>query len=378
MPDEQGLAATSSTEVIVLVQRPDPLQVRTRRRGSTAEIFICAVADPRTTSADLFSQIAARLGALDARILHERIFAQRDDLRRLALERRSAYGDLDDGVAPAWLCSPAGREGPLAGALIHAVAGARPSSLGPHGRRLRWAEGALVVLSGLTARADEPFATQAAAVFARASELLRQGGSALRCVARTWLWVDPIATCYAELNRARTRCFTDSGLIAADGTALHLPASTGIGLRPATGHLGLDAIATGDGVLPTTWLALGNQRSAFDYGSAFSRAARARTLTGDVLYVSGTAAIDAAGCTLAPGDAAGQIAATLANVRAVLRHLRLGEQEIVHGVVYAATPDVAEAWRRGAPSWPHLVVLAEVCRADLLFEIEVTACPGLA
>jgi enamine deaminase RidA (YjgF/YER057c/UK114 family) len=360
----------------------DPLLVRTRRRGALTEVYVTARPGAGGT-AELFGQIAGRLQQLGARILHERIFAQRDDLGRLRDERRAAYGELEDGVVPTWLLSPEGRQGPLAGVLIHAIAGARPSALGHHGRLLRWEGGGLITISGLCSDDGEVLGGSgwAEAVFARADALLRRGGATARQLARTWLWLDPMQERYADLNRARTRFFAEEGLLGADGAPVHLPASTGIGVRPAAGptrtaHLGLDAVASAGGSPPTAWLALGNQGSAFAYGSAFSRASRLQAPGGDTVYVSGTAAVDGAGRTVSGGDAEGQLRAAVDNVRAVLRDLGLREQDVVQGVVYAVSEAVAELWRRRSPTWPVAVVLADICRPDLLLEIEVTACPG--
>ena len=351
------------------------LHLRARRLGALTEVYVTAGPAAPAATAELFRQVAVQLAKRDARILHERIFAQSDDLVRLQGERRSAYGALEDGVAPTWLLSPEGRQGALAGVLVHAIAGASPTILGRHGRLVRWDGGGLVTISGLcSGDGDDP----AEGAFAHAGALLRRAGSSPRQLARTWLWLGPMRSSYADLNRARTRFFTDEGLIGADGAAVQLPASTGIGLRPSAGQLGLDAVAASEGAAPTTWLALGNQGSAFAYGSAFSRASRLPAPTGDTAYVSGTAAVDAAGRTVSIGDAEGQLRAALDNVRAVLRDLGLEEQDVVQGVVYAVSESVAELWRRCAPAWPVAVVLADICRPELLVEIEVTACSGSA
>jgi enamine deaminase RidA (YjgF/YER057c/UK114 family) len=364
-------------------ERPE-LHVRTRRAGMLTEVYVTAAPAPASATAERFGQIAALLHRLDARLLHERIFAQSDDLERLQAERRTAYGELEDGVAPTWLLSPEGRQGALAGVLVHAIAGASPSALGRHGRLLRWDAGGLITISGLCS--GDPggaaeLSGRAEAVFAQANALLRRGGSTPRQLGRTWLWLDRMHACYDDLNRARTRFFIEEGLVGAEGVPVHLPASTGIGVRPAAGptrtaHLGLDAVASAGGSLPTAWLALGNQGSAFAYGSAFSRASRLQAPGGDTVYVSGTAAVDGAGRTVSGGDAEGQLRAAVDNVRAVLRDLGLREQDVVQGVVYAVSEAVAELWRRRSPTWPVAVVLADICRPDLLLEIEVTACPG--
>jgi enamine deaminase RidA (YjgF/YER057c/UK114 family) len=201
-------------------------------------------------------------------------------------------------------------------------------------------------------------------------------GTSMTRIARTWLWIDPIYTWYRDLNKARNICFSQQGLIAADGRPVHLPASTGIGLHPVLGDISLEAIATIDGPSPTTLAAGGKQNCALDYGSAFSRAATLRTPSGDTCYVSGTAAIDAAGKTVFLGDREGQVVDTIRNVRAVLKQLAVTEADVVQGVAYCIDSQVVDIWNRLNPGWPLAVVLADICRDDLLFEIELAACPG--
>jgi len=261
-------------------------------------------------------------------------------------------------------------------AMIQAVGGvAPPIALGPRARLLRHPEASLVTLAS-GAPGAAPSDDQAEHVFAAARALLCSNGSSLAHLARTWLWVHPIHELYPRLNQARTRAFLEAGLIRADRAPVHLPASTGIGLRPQEGCVGLEGVAAAFGPPPRTWPGAGNQACAFDYGSAFSRASRLRTPFGDTTYVSGTAAIDGAGHTVAPGDAAGQVGATVANIRAVLSDLGLEERDIVQGVAYAASEDAAARWRELAPGWPLAEVRADICRPELLFEIEVTVCPG--
>ena len=53
--------------------------------------------------------------------------------------------------------------------------------------------------------------------------------------------------------------------------------------------------------------------------------------------------------------------------------------QVVAAIAYCKTPEVEAAWRRIRPDvpWPFVTVLADVCRQDLLFEVEATACPGV-
>lgn len=348
-----------------------PVHVRSRRRGDLSEHLLTGL--PGSGGArELFAEIAATLRGLGARVLLERIFSGREELGALDAIRGRAYAALADGVEPTWLASASGREGPFAGVLLHAVTGREVEVLAPQLRRLRHDRGELLALSGLVADADG-----FDAVFAHAAELLRAHGAGLEHVARTWLWVDPIGDRYAALNRARTRCYREAGLIPHEGDPRYLPASTGIGLRPRGGALGLEAIAVLGGPAPTAWLAAGNQRSAFAYGSAFSRASRAEGPAGPTVFVSGTAAIDRDGATIGRGESERQIEASLANVRALLAELGLDESAIGQGAAYATSAEVLEAWQRLAPPWPLCPVLARICRPELCFELEVTVSPPL-
>jgi enamine deaminase RidA (YjgF/YER057c/UK114 family) len=122
--------------------------------------------------------------------------------------------------------------------------------------------------------------------------------------------------------------------------------------------------------------ATGNQRSANEYGSAFARAAVVHTPAGDTVYCSGTAAIDTAGQTCHIGDIPGQVQMTVANVDAVLRDMSCTGDDVVQAMAYCATPAVerhfVERFADQRP-WPCLILEGDVCRNDLLFEIEVTA-----
>ena len=124
--------------------------------------------------------------------------------------------------------------------------------------------------------------------------------------------------------------------------------------------------------------AAGHQQSAYHYGSAFSRSARAATPAGKTVYVSGTAAIDEQGRTCHVGDARAQIEMTLANARAVLANMDCRDDDVVHAIAYSKTPAVEAVFRelRRDLTWPCVSVLGDICRDELLFEIEATACPG--
>jgi enamine deaminase RidA (YjgF/YER057c/UK114 family) len=208
-------------------------------------------------------------------------------------------------------------------------------------------------------------------------ELVAYSGASLFDVARTWLWMDDVLAWYPQLNQVRNTYFTEKGLFARPGS---MPASTGIGVSPRGGRIALDFLAAwGAPATVQRFHAIGNQQSAYEYGSAFARASQVQTPGGTTVFCSGTAAIDAAGKTCHLGDIPAQVAMTIDNVRAVLRDMHCLDSDVVQAMAYCATPAVAEhfvAEHRDGLNWPILTMLGDVCRGDLLFEIEVTACPG--
>ncbi len=213
-----------------------------------------------------------------------------------------------------------------------------------------------------------------------AEQLLAEAGGTLADVTRTWMWLGDILQWYTDFNRVRSGIFSARGLLRPDATG-RLPASTGIGIRPG-GHgcCAMDFCATLGGNRARMLLAASRQGPASEYGSAFSRAVVADTYAGTTVYVSGTAAIDAAGATTHVGDARGQIEDTIENVRSVLRDAGACEADIVQAVVYCKDCEVEQIFRR---EWsdlpiPYILVIADVCRENLLFEIEATAMPHQA
>ena len=360
------------------------LDVRIRKSSQATELYITArpkaSADVAATAQGLFAAAAAILQEHDAAILQERVFATPQAMPALASARRAARGDLADGVEPTWLVVPPCEAGAISGLTVHAVAGrGRPEPVVLDGvacgRRLMMGDQTLLVGCNLQSTADGAPADQAAAMLARAEALLAAAGGHLRDVARTWMWLGDILDWYGDFNRVRNGLFEARGLRRPDRGG-EMPASTGIGIGPAGGRCcTMDFVALPGGPRPRFLLAGGRQGSASSYGSAFSRAATARTPAGQTTFVSGTAAIDAAGETTCVGDAAGQIADTLACLEAVLADAGCASDDVVQAIVYCKTPHVERVFREQFADFamPHVLAVADVCRDNLLFEVEATA-----
>ena len=371
------------------------LDTRSVESASAAEIYISAVpaksASAQNQAEEIFSGISDILRSKKAYILQERVFATQNTMEILSRARSRAYGDLDDGVAPSFLLAKEGLLGPVAGAQVHAIStNTQPEVVKldgiPCGRILRTSDRdpalrescTYLTLSNISAPQSPQATQQAQLMMEKAESVLKQFGADFLSVPRTWMWLKDILSWYDDFNQVRTKFFTERRLIG-KGTRQSMPASTGIGLGPADGsHCAMDLTAVLEPQNSIQFLqAVGKQQCALEYGSAFSRASRATTPAGQTVFVSGTASIDADGATTHIGDASGQIATTIENVRAVLADMKCKDEDVVQMVAYCKTTEVEKIFNasRGALNWPWLTAICDICRPDLLFEIEATAMP---
>ncbi|MBN2131911.1 MAG: hypothetical protein JW741_20590, partial [Sedimentisphaerales bacterium] len=160
-----------------------------------------------------------------------------------------------------------------------------------------------------------------------------------------------------------------------------VPASTGVGGGNAVdGALvaGTIAIEARDAGVKAFVVPSPLQSSALDYGSSFSRAVELDMPDHRRLYVSGTASIDKAGNTVFLSDTPAQVKLTMEVVQAILRSRDMDWEDVTRSLVYfknAGDAGVFENYRnqRDLPRFPAIVVENDICRDDLLFELEVDA-----
>ena len=120
------------------------------------------------------------------------------------------------------------------------------------------------------------------------------------------------------------------------------------------------------------------QPSAYSYGSAFSRGICIEEKEYRQIFVSGTAAIDATGRSLYPRDAAAQIGRTLEVVESLIGEKGAKFKDMRTATVYlknAGDLSVYEklAGRLGLMNLPAVFVVADICRDELLFEMDALA-----
>ncbi len=358
-------------------------------KGDVVEWFVTAVpvepGDGPAQARYLYQQIKEQLQTQGAFIFQERIFLT-GQAEAILQARDEVLGDWADEVRPSLMVSNTDGHSDLCGIQIHAMAGIEGPQLikdansKARGRVIQSSDCRMVGLSGVLPVDPKAGALeQGASMFEQSQSLLTQQETGFLAVPRTWLWLRNILDWYDDLNRARNQYFQQIGLLR-QGQQCPMPASTGIGLTPALAQdalCSMDLVALPQSPTPITYLqAGGKQQSAFDYGSAFSRAARAATPGGDTLYISGTASIDEDGKTTGLGDAEAQIRTTLINVKALLTDMDFDEQDVVQVMAYCKTPEVKQVFEAmtNRPDWPWITMICDVCRDNLLFEVEALAC----
>jgi len=224
--------------------------------------------------------------------------------------------------------------------------------------------------------------SQVRLMFDRADWILRRYGSSYKDVARTWLYLSGIMDWYPDFNKARSEKYGEFGIMPGPGdTRLLLPASTGIGAdAPSGAAASMDLLALVDDHSQPRVKKLSNrgQLDAFRYGAAFSRGAVITEDDVTLIQVSGTAAIDEHGVSLFPGDIRSQINCTFEKIETLLNQEGADLRNIAAATVFVKRPEYASIFRemakdRGLEIFPAVCVVADVCREELLFEIDAEA-----
>ncbi|RLD12334.1 MAG: hypothetical protein DRI44_00965 [Chlamydiae bacterium] len=216
---------------------------------------------------------------------------------------------------------------------------------------------------------------QAENMFNKADKFLIAFNSSFSDAIRTWLYADNILEWYDQLNKVRNIFFEKHGIYQ------HLvPASTGIGLANLNGTAMATQVLA---VIPKS----GNisiqkafsplQKPAFDYKSSFSRGVKVQTPHDQKLYVSGTASIDKRGVTAFIGDTAAQLDMTMKVVNAILDNAKMQWSDTTNAMVYFKHCHDFHLFdnfcRKNKINIPHVKLQADICRDNLLFEIELDA-----
>lgn len=366
-------------------------------RTTFDEIYINAVPDDRTAAgapgefAALYDRIDSLLAQRGAVAVFERIFGALG-VHGEILERRAEMtgaGGLTE-VPPLYIegmpCDGDGLSGLHLTAVVPNDAAATTQVLcdGTPAGHLVEGPGAryiyLPALAGTTPDAALAEPEQATRMFHRAEGILREHGFVYRDTVRTWIYIGEILDWYDEFNVSRTAAYNSYGLLGAGDD--FMPASTGIqGRPPGEVACAMDLLAvqpTGDGEPPVIGV-LHNprQNEAHAYGSAFARAMEVVSGGVRTVYVSGTASIDEFGKTIHLGDTPRQIERTVENIEALIGTRGQTLEDITQACVFMKRADEVGRFEESCAGTGFAEIgvpmAADVCRSDLLFEIDAVA-----
>lgn len=205
---------------------------------------------------------------------------------------------------------------------------------------------------------------------------LAQAGFSIADTVRTWFFLEDILAWYGEFNRARTQTYSGIRF-----RSQSLPASTGVGGRnPAGAALTLAAWA----MQPrhpsarAKEVASPLQCPAPAYGSSFSRAVEYGSAAGRRLLISGTASIAPEGASLWKEEIAHQVEETMRVVEGIVRSQGGALSDLTRATAYfkrRADAKVFLEWcaAHGLLSLPVVLANCDICRDELLFELEAEA-----
>lgn len=369
-------------EAIERLQRNGAQLAVLRSRG-VLELHITAPAGPGGDMADALERVADVLREFRAQLAALTVFCSPDFLPHAKDALGAAFGE------PAWPATVVASEHaaaqPLPGAQAIALAGASIVPLRLNGRvvgvayetaHARWA-----LLGGVLPHDPHaPAAQQAQEVFSALQAALALADMGPRDILRTWFFLGDILSWYETFNRERSEFFAQAGVL-----RHFLPASTGIGARNPS-RAAIQAAAVGlrphNGAARVFPVPSPLQGPPLKYGSAFSRAVEVALPGCRRLYVSGTASIDRQGASAHLGDAAGQIQHTMNVVEAILHARGMTWADVTRAVAYVKRGADVKAFfdlfsAEPAARLPVLVAQSDICRDELLFELEVDAmCAG--
>jgi len=354
------------------------LQVVTLSRGPIEELFITATPQNGGTLQRMFVDVHRVVSTAGAIIVTADVFGIPSEEQNGFQAMREVWDSVDWPVT--WLDEGLSDGISLSGVQVHAVRGTQVKrirladrivgSLFTDGYARHCYLGDLWVGDSAT-----PRGVQARQTFDLMEAALREVSMTFDNVVRTWLYLDHILDWYGELNKVRNLFYRERGIF-----DKLVPASTGIGGANASrtaiiaDTYAIELLDPQDKVfaVPSPL-----QCPAIEYGSSFSRAVEVDLPDHRTLWVSGTASIEPGGKTVHLDDINGQIQLTMDVVEAILKSRQMTWHDVTRGVAYIKHAHYASAFHDYCAcnklQMPFITTENDVCRDDLLFEIEVDA-----
>lgn len=373
-------AESSAHAARIWCKRSDGMDLFAVESSPVSEFHLTITPRPAESPTAMVRRLAEAINPLEATVVRQIAFGSVAASKPTLAALRQAFDTPD--LPLTWVEGMGCDGSALSGIQLHAISGADVHALplGPQTSARIWRDAIAThcVLSGLgPTNPKAPAPEQAQETFQNLQSSLAQADMTMKDVARTWFYLDDILSWYGEFNRVRNRFFEQSELRPGS-----VPASTGVrGRNPAGTALTAAAWAVKphqDSAGTVYFVPSPRQCAATSYGSGFSRAVEINLGGYRQLLVSGTASIEPGGMTVHTGDVRGQIELTMQVVGAILESRGLGYGDVSRATAYfksGADLPVFQGWLKENDllTLPVLNTCCEICRDDLLFEIELDA-----
>jgi enamine deaminase RidA (YjgF/YER057c/UK114 family) len=354
--------------------------------------------NPGQSAEEIYNRIAKLLSTFDSKIIHERCFGSIEFQKQILEARNRAIGGygMETNTPVTFIEGESCLKSKFAGVQIRALIPGSETRVWtildrgiPKGRGWNHNGSTFLILQNVDGgntneikRTDRKF--QSEAMFHQADRLLRAEGASYQDVVRTWIYISDILDWYSDFNTVRNRCYSEYGFLGNTNSELqaeqiYLPASTGIeGKNPSGLPVTMDVFAInrsrGNDIQVHPIYGV-KQRSPFRYGSAFSRATVVKEPGSKLILVSGTASIDDQGKSTFIGDSAAQIRQTLNVVSELVASENATLQDLCEATVFIKRKEDFAVFQKviedmGISNIPSVNVLANVCRDELLFELD--------
>ena len=355
------------------------LDVVTVSRRCFRKFYITAHPVEGANHYGMFDNLARFLQDNDAQIVSQDVFGccglQSGGMEAL----RGAFGEIKWPIT--WIEGEGPSKQSLTGTQAYAISGTSAEPIRSDGRIIGNVfedDDARYCLLGDLRPADSSHSDteQARETFEKMEQALGHAQMDFSHVVRTWLYINRILAWYDDFNSVRNGFFAERRV-----RERTMPASTGIG---AGNCAGAAVVAEAFAIKPKSdtvriqEVTSPLQCPAPDYKSSFSRAVEVLFCDHRRLYVSGTASIKRDGATAHVGDTAKQIALTMEVVEAILKSRRMSWSDVSRAIAYFKDIDDAPLFdayceKEHLSLLPIAVAHGDICRDELLFEIELDA-----
>jgi enamine deaminase RidA (YjgF/YER057c/UK114 family) len=353
-------------------------------------------AGPKKITEEIYKRVAELLTASSSQIVHERCFADTEQYQTIVKARQVGLGKQQNqnDIPITFVDGKACSKNAIAGFQIRALQTNSTTAIRtifdegiPKGRAWESNGSTFYILQSIDGDTDSTTLnrnSQTDAMFRQTERILRNEGASYQDVVRTWIYISDILEWYDNFNKVRNLFYSEIGFLN-NGTAqnhaeqIFLPASTGIeGKNPSKTPATMDIFAVHHFSANTTKvrpLYGSKQRSPYRYGSAFSRAVVIEEVDSTMILVSGTASIDEEGRSVFIGDTAAQIQETLNVISELIAPEGATLQDLCEATVFLKRQEDFIVYQNilkkmGLSNIPSVNVVADVCRDELLFEID--------